>query len=370
MQMEKLLKHIDLEYLKDILSRLLLTPSPTGFTDEVVNLVGKELEMLEVPFELTRRGAIRATIKGEQESPDRAMVAHLDTLGAMVKRLKKNGRLEIVSIGTWSARFAEGARVSIHTDTSHFRGTILPIKASGHAYDKEVDELAVCWKNLEVRIDETTSNIEDLKKLGINVGDFISVDSTPEFLKNGYINARHLDDKAGVAVILTVVKALQKSGEKIPVDFHPLFTISEEEGAGASSILHQDVATMITIDNSAIAPHQNSSERGITFAMRDQSGIFDRHLIQTLIKICEKYNLNYTRDIFPFYSSDSASAINAGNDIRTALVCFGLDASHGYERTHIDSLEALTKLMFIYLNSSFKPWGENLMGTFKKISIS
>ena len=63
---------------------------------------------LGIPFELTRRGAIRADIKGRQHSPDRAIVAHLDTLGAQVKGLKPNGRLELVAIGTWSARFAEG----------------------------------------------------------------------------------------------------------------------------------------------------------------------------------------------------------------------------------------------------------------------
>ncbi|MFW5724699.1 MAG: osmoprotectant NAGGN system M42 family peptidase, partial [Halochromatium sp.] len=88
------MKHlrIDTEYLLDILLKLLFTPSPAGYTDRVVHIVCEELERLDVPFELTRRGAIRATLKGEAARPNKALVAHIDTLGAMVKALKPNGR--------------------------------------------------------------------------------------------------------------------------------------------------------------------------------------------------------------------------------------------------------------------------------------
>lgn len=77
---------IDIAYLTRLLARLLRTPSPTGFTDAVVGLVCEELAALGLRAELTRRGAIRANLSGQQKSPDRAIVAHVDTLGAMVKK--------------------------------------------------------------------------------------------------------------------------------------------------------------------------------------------------------------------------------------------------------------------------------------------
>jgi putative aminopeptidase FrvX len=80
---------IDQTYLQDVLFRLLQTPSPSGYTDRIVHLVADELDKFHVPVELTRRGAIRATLRGELSSPDRAVVAHIDTLGAMVKGLKR-----------------------------------------------------------------------------------------------------------------------------------------------------------------------------------------------------------------------------------------------------------------------------------------
>ena len=79
-------------YLLDVLKRLLETPSPTGMTDAAIAVVCGELEVLDIPFELTRRGAIRATLSGTAPAPDRAIVGHLDTLGAMVKDIRDNGR--------------------------------------------------------------------------------------------------------------------------------------------------------------------------------------------------------------------------------------------------------------------------------------
>ncbi len=137
-----------------MLSRLLHTPSPSGYTDRAVLLVANELEKLGVPYEMTRRGAIRANLEGARRSPDRAVVAHIDTLGVMVKALKSNGRLEVVPIGHWNARFAEGARVTLVTDLGEHRGTLLPLKASGHTFAAEVDSQPSAWSNLELRVDE------------------------------------------------------------------------------------------------------------------------------------------------------------------------------------------------------------------------
>lgn len=347
--MERL--NIDTGYLTGVLRQMLDIPSPSGYTDQIVHFAGEELERLNIPFELTRRGAIRATLKGEQESPDRAIVGHLDTLGAMVKNLKPNGRLQVVSIGTWSSRFAEGARVTIFTDKKSYRGTILPLKASGHTFNTEIDTQPVSWENLEIRVDEICNSDTELRRLGFNVGDFVAVDPIPEFNPNGFINSRHLDNKAGVAVVFAAAKALDDNKILLPVDCHLLFTISEEVGSGASAALHGDIAEMVSIDNATPAPGQNSRESGVTIAMADSSGPFDYHLTHKLLGLCDKYDIAHQRDVFKYYRCDAASAVEAGNDLRTALLCFGVDSSHGYERTHINSLRSIAELLTLYLQS-------------------
>jgi peptidase M42 family hydrolase len=344
---------LDIEYVQELLLDLLLIHSPTGFTDAIVHRVGEELERLDIPFELTRRGAIRADLAGARASPDRAIVAHLDTLGAMVKALKPNGRLAIAPIGTWSSRFAEGARVSIYTDTGCRRGTILPLKASGHTFGDEVDRQPRSWDYVEVRVDEAALDQQALAGLGINVGDYVGVDAQPELVEHsGYLNARHLDDKAGVAVLLGAAKAVRASGRTLPVDCHLILTISEEVGSGSSHTLHRDVAEMVTVDSATQAEGQNTSEHGVTIAMMDSSGPFDWHLNHRLIDLCDANGIPHQRDVFAHYRSDSASAVEAGNDLRTALLCFGVDASHGWERTHLDALQSLGDLLVQYMLSA------------------
>jgi putative aminopeptidase FrvX len=214
---------------------LLAIPSPSGYTDRIVHHVGEELERLGIPFELTRRGAIRARLAGKQSAPGRAIVSHLDTLGAMVKNLKSNGRLEVVPIGTWSSRFAEGARVTVFTDNHGAkRGTILPLKASGHTFNEEIDTQPVSWDNVEIRTDDFCTSAEELAAFGYNIGDFIAIDPQPEF-NEGFINSRHLDDKAGVAAMLAAAKAVIDAGVEVSTDCSLLFTISEEVGTGAST---------------------------------------------------------------------------------------------------------------------------------------
>ena len=344
--------NVDVTYLADVLKRLLETPSPSGYTDTIVRLACDELGRLGVQYELTRRGAIRARLPGVEQKGARALVAHLDTLGAQVKFLKDNGRLELVPIGHWSSRFAEGARCTVFTERGSYRGSILSLKASGHTYNEEVDTQPTSWPNVELRVDALARTRRDLEKLGIAIGDTVAIDTRAEFLANGYIVSRHLDDKAGCAAMFAALKALVEGGGKLPVDTVFIFSISEEVGVGASSVLTQDVASLVTVDNGTTAPGQASDEFGVTIGMADQTGPYDYHLTRKLIKLCRENDIAYQQDVFRYYRSDSASAVEAGHDVRAALIAFGIDASHGHERIHMHALRSLAELMTAYAGSA------------------
>ncbi|MCA8929364.1 MAG: osmoprotectant NAGGN system M42 family peptidase [Alphaproteobacteria bacterium] len=341
---------IDIDYLRYQLEALLAIPSPTGYTDSVVRYVCGELDRMDVHYELTRRGAIRARLPGEAMTSARAIVSHVDTLGAQVKAIKPNGRLEVVPIGHWSARFAEGARTTVFTDAGSYRGTILPLRASGHTYGDDVDTLPVGWEYVELRIDAYAMNPEDVHRLGIEVGDIVAIDPQPEFLDNGFIVSRHLDNKGGVAIMLAAIQAMVQA-DPPPVDIYWMFTIAEEVGHGAASILLPNIASLVAVDNGTSAPGQNSAEFGVTISMADMTGPFDYHLTRKLAALCRDNDIRFQKDVFRFYRSDSASAVEAGADVRTALVTFGVDASHGYERIHVHALRSLAELLTCYARS-------------------
>lgn len=351
---------VDLPWIESLLIDLLRIPSPSGRTDEVVQFLGEVLESLAVPFDLTRRGALVATLPGRQASPRRALVVHADTIGCMVSGITDAGRLLVTPIGTHSARFAEGARVTIFTDDlDHFyTGTILPLKASGHAYDHEIDTQGVGWDHVEVRVDERISGREDVVARGIQVGDYVALQSLPQVTPTGYVKARHLDGKAAVAALLGAIKALADHDVELPVAAHVLVTISEELGHGASHGVHEDVAEMVSVDIGVVAPGQASSEHAVTVAMKDAHGPFDYHLTRRLQALAARHGVPHRRDVFRYYRSDVAAALEAGAATRAALIGFGVDATHGHERTHLEGIAATAELISLYLQSdlTFGEW--------------
>ena len=360
---------LDVPWMQDVLLELLRVPSPSGRTDVIMQHVGERLEEIGLPFEVTRRGVMVGSLDGEEGTLDRAVVVHTDTIGCMVQRLKPNGRLAIVPIGTHSARFSEGTRVQIFTDdpenTSY--GTILPTKASGHAFGDDIDTHPIGWEHVEVRVDEKVSSARDLGDLGIQVGDFVAQTAFPVITRSGFVTSRHLDDKGGVAATLAAFKAVLDRGEDLPVGAHLLITVSEEVGHGASSGLYQDVAELVSVDAAVVAPGQHSTETGVTIAMQDLHGPFDYHLSRKLHGLARNHDIEANRDVFRYYRSDVASALEAGAETRAALLGFGVDATHGHERTHLDSLVAVGELLALYLQTplTFAKWDAEPSGPLK-----
>ena len=227
---------------------------------------------------------------------------------------------------------------------------MLPIKSSGHVYSDEVDTLPVGWNYLELRLDEPCRSIDEVKALGIDIGAFIAFDPNTEFLPNGYISSRYLDDKAGVACLLTAIKALGDS-PSLAVECHPIFTLSEETGCGCGHAADVDVGELVSVDIGPVAPGQNSSEHTANIGMKDTSGVYHSTLVNKLVALCNHHNIPYHKDVYKFYRSDTNSAILAGNDLQHGLITFGTESTHGYERTHIDSLLSVTRLLVAYMTS-------------------
>ncbi len=360
MREDVLMSDADSAWMIDMLLALLQTPSPTGRTDAVMQMVGGVFQGFGLSFSLTRRGALIVELPGESATTDRALVVHADTTGCMVRGLKDNGRLEVIPVGTFSARFAAGSRVRILSeDTEKFiTGTIMPLKASGHAFGDEVDNQPTDWDHVEVRVDRQVSSREDLIRLGVKIGDYAPLMANPVLTEDGFVVSRHLDDKAGVAVVLALIKNLTDNSVTLPHRTAVMVTIAEEVGYGASTGLPADIAEMISVDNAVCAPGQHSGEDTVTVPMSDLHGPYDYHLTRKLCRLAEEWDIPLTRDVFRYYRSDAAAAIEAGANTRAALVGFGVDGSHGWERTHLDSMKATYSLLHAWIRSplTFAEW--------------
>lgn len=342
------LPHPDPERLKATLDALLRIDSPTGDTAAMEAAMRERLRDFPLQVTTTQRGNILAA---SGPTPKRAIAAHLDTLGAMVQSIWPNGRLELTPLGTWSARFAEGARVTVKTRNGPIRGTILTQLSSGHAYNDAVDEQPVGWPQLTLRPDIPTHSRADTEAAGFQPGDIVHVDPQPEFTETGFLCSRFLDNKAGIACTLEMLHLMHEHRLSADIPFVLAYTNAEEIGLGAGTALPRDIQELISVDIAPVADNQNSRETTVSLGYKDSLGPHNRDLLGHLQHLAERHRIPHVRDVFRYYHSDCSSTLHAGYDARTALIGFGTDSTHGYERTHIDSLTGLTRLLLAYVLS-------------------
>jgi putative aminopeptidase FrvX len=344
------LPEINTQFLLDFLTRLLNTPSPTGLAEPAVALTEQNLkDFPALKLSRTRKGALLAIWAGEQDDGPRALTAHVDTLGGMVKEIKSNGRLKLSQIGGYAWNTIEGEGCTVFTRFGHpLRGSILLTKASSHVFGAEVNEMKRSADNLEIRLDARTSSEKETIDLGISIGDFVAFDPRVE-INAGFIRSRHLDDKACVAVLVTAVKALADAGLKPSRTTTLLISNYEEVGHGAAAGIPADVEELLVVDMAAVGEGQNSDEFHASLCVKDSGGPYHHGLSDRLRSLAEKYAIPYKVDIYPHYGSDGEAFWSAGGDVAVALIGPGVDASHSYERTHTEALLATTKWVLAYL---------------------
>ncbi len=346
------LPSIDVEYLLDFLTGLLNTPSPTGLAEAGVDFTQQALQQFpELTFSRTRKGALLVTFPGAHQDAPRALTAHVDTLGAMVKEIKSNGRLKLTQLGgyPWTAVEGEGCTI-LSSGGKRIRGSILFEMASSHVHGRKVNETTRDADNMEVRIDERVTGPDETRALGIEVGDFVAFDPRVEVV-NGFVRSRHLDDKACVACIAAAFKALHDAGLSPTQTTHFLVSNYEEVGHGAAAGIPADVVELLAVDMAAIGSGQTSDEYHASLCVKDSGGPYHHGFSQRLRRLARANDIEYKVDIYPYYGSDGEALWRAGGDIQLALIGPGVDASHSYERTHTDALLATAKWTAAYLLS-------------------
>ena len=333
------------KYLNDVLN----IPSPSGYTQNIMEYIKKILETHNVDYKVTNKGAIVATIEGEDTEYQKTLSCHVDTLGAMVKEIKSNSRLALTQVGGYMMHSIEGECCKIHTrDGKVYEGTIQTTKPSVHIHS-DARELQRIPANYEVVIDEEVFTKEDTQKLGIEVGDFISFDPRVKMTDSGFIKSRHLDDKASVAAVLYIIEYIKLVGIKPKNTINFFFSNYEEVGHGSSASIPEKTKEFIAIDMGCPGEGQNSTEYDVCICAKDSGGPYDYELTTRLINLAKDNNIGYKVDTYPNYGSDAGAMIRAGYDAKTALIGAGIFASHGYERTNIKAIIETIKLIMEYI---------------------
>lgn len=340
---------IDMQYVLTLTKELIGIPSVAGDCREILTRVEKEFASFGLSVERSRKGDLLARMKGSGDGEARMVSAHVDTLGAVVREIKPNGRLRLLQIGGFAWTSFETENLIVRTSSGkEIRGSLLPEKASIHAFSESVRETLRTDENVEVRLDENVSSAEETRSLGVEVGDFVFFDPRYEVTPSGFVKSRFLDDKVCVACILGAIKALAEE-KKLPVRTTVFYISQYEEVGHGISAVPKGVAEHLAIDVGIVAPPANSREDAVTVVARDSRTPYGFEFRKFLTALAAERSIPFRTETHFRYGSDASVAALAGLDADFACFGPGVDASHSYERTTLKAVEACCDLLVAYL---------------------
>ncbi len=335
---------VTLDYIGEQLKALTSIPSPTGFTRAVTDYVMKTLEEMGFAPERSTKGNVLVCLGGEDKPL--VLASHVDTLGAMIRSIKDNGRLRPTTLGGHQWSTADGENCTVHTrDGRVYTGVVLNTEPSSHVADEKVETLE---KNMEILLDENVDTKDDVAGLGIQTGDIIAMDPRTVITKSGYIKSRFLDDKLSASVLLGLARAVAAGEVKLARKVSLLFTVYEEVGHGGAFV-PADTCEMISVDMGCVGDDLGCTERMVSICAKDSGGPYNYELVSALADTAKRLSLDYAIDVYPHYGSDVEATLRAGYDIRHGLIGPGVYASHNYERSHMDGVRNTYELLRAYV---------------------
>jgi len=329
-----------LDYIGEQLKALTAIPSPTGFTNKAAAYVEETLRGLGFEPERSNKGNVHCCIGGSGNPL--VLAAHVDTLGAMVRSIKENGRLRPTTLGGHQWSTADGENCKVFTrDGRMYTGVVLNTEPSAHVADEKVEAKE---ENMEILLDENVDSKEETLALGVQPGDIIAMDPRTVITPSGYIKSRFLDDKLSAAILIGFAKWVKEEKIDLKRKVTLIFTVYEEVGHGGSFV-PADTEEMLSVDMGCVGADLGCTERMVSICAKDSGGPYNYDLVTILSELAKTNGLDYAIDVYPHYGSDVEATLRAGFDIRHGLIGAGVYASHNYERSHMDGVKNTFELL-------------------------
>ena len=202
---------------------------------------------------------------------------------------------------------------------------------------------------MEVVLDEDVKKADDVRALGISVGDIVCFEPRARVTRSGYIKSRFLDDKLSVAILLGYAKYLKEQSVVPARRLWVHVTVYEEVGHGGCASVPAGVTEAISVDMGCVGEDLSCTEKQVSICAKDSRGPYSYEVVKGLIEAARRVGADYAVDVYPHYGSDVEATLSAGADVRHGLIGAGVYASHGYERSHREGAKNVLKLLIGYL---------------------
>lgn len=273
-------------------------------------------------------GNVIGTINAPGGSDKTVMLeAHMDSIGLMVSGITQDGFVKFVNIGGVDERILSAAKVVILGETET-EGVIFPQEKITDKNPK-VEQMCI----------DTGFDANELKNR-IKIGDTIIISNETAQLCGSVISGPAMDNRAGIASILTAVSALDRA--KLKYNIAVLFAVEEELGLhGActgTGIVNPDAAIVVDVTH------------GTTPDAKDEVGVFplgagaiicrgpnfDYEYTKQLLRLAKEKSIPYKIEVASGPSGTDAWVIQiSGDGVPSMLVSIPLRYMH----TNVETLD-------------------------------
>ena len=316
-----------------LLQELLGAYGPCGSEDAVRDICLRELEPLADQMWVDAAGNLVALLRGTTGAdtvPPVRVMAHMDELSMIVKRVEPDGTLRLSPLGTmYPGNFGLGP-IAILGRKETIDGVLTlgsehTTKESQRIWETKPDQgdKALDWLHV---YGFTGRSREELRDAGVMPGTRVCVHRSKRSLVHfgDYVGSYFLDDRAAILVLLDAAGRLHRAPERRAADVYLVFTTAEEVGAYGGVYAAHTLPAGITL---AVEVGPTEAEYGTTVhggpivAYSDALTIYDKAIADRLMDTAEQQGRTAEPAVLGAFESDASHAKAIGVGPQAGLLC-------------------------------------------------
>ena len=340
-----------------LLRELLTTYGPCGQEDAVRDVCRRELEPLVDETSVDPAGNLVGLLRGG-DAPAVRLMAHMDELSMIVKRVEPDGTLDVAQLGTmYPGNFGLGP-VSILGDDETLCGVITlgsehTTKESQRIWETKPDQgdKAMDWDHVYVF---TGRSSEELAAAGVHPGTRVCIHHSKRTLIEfgDYLGCYFMDDRAAVTALLQAARRLSRRVSPLAGDVYFVFTANEEVGgvggSYASRCLPGDLTIALEVGPTE-AEYQTTCAGGPIIAYSDAECVYDKTVADSLMAVAAEREMSPQAAVLGAFESDASHSKASALAPRAGLLCLPTLSTHGYEVIRRDAIGEMAQVLVGFL---------------------
>ncbi|OJZ72678.1 peptidase M42 [Mycobacterium paraffinicum] len=281
------------------------------------------------------------------------VMAHMDELSMLVKRVETDGTLHLTQLGTmYPGNFGLGP-VAVLGENETFTAVLTlgsehTTQESQRIWQTKPDQgdKALDWDHVYVF---TGRSADELEAAGVRPGTRVCVDRSKRTLVEigDYLGCYFLDDRAAATALLRAARVLRDRGQRPVDDVYLVFTTNEEIGGVGGTYASGSLPGTLTLALEVGPTEREYATKvsgGPIIGYSDALCVYDKDVADRLMGIATDLGLSPQGAVLGAFESDASHSKANGLTPRAGLLCVPTLSTHGYEvmpRRAIDDMAAI-----------------------------